>query len=116
MKKNEKYTEAEVEQMAIAFAALADELNEQEQKNAKLLEYVGKLELLLQEKDEEIRGLYVATCLKFGTMTGPLAMEMVLPLRNTARDIVKGYGLTLTDRVDRNERTVRVVKLGFGVC
>lgn len=116
MKKNEKYTEAEVEQMAIAFAALADELNEQEKKNAKLLEYVGKLELALQEKDEELRGLYVATCLKFGTMTGPLAMEMVLPLRNTARDIVKGYGLTLSDRVDRNERTVRVVKLGFGVC
>lgn len=102
--------------MALAHAALAEQLNELEQQNNKLIKYVGKLELDLQEKDEELRGLYVATCLKFGAMTGPLAMEMVLPLRNTARDIVKGYGLTITDRVDRNERTVRVVKRGFGVC
>ena len=109
MKKNEKDTAAELRHMKKEFAAL-------EQQNAKLREYIGKLELDVQEKDEELRGLYVATCLKFGTVTGMLAMEMVLPLRNTERSTAKGYGLTITDRVDRNERTVRVVKLGFGVC
>lgn len=116
MKKNEKDPAADLEQMALAYAALTEQLNELDQQNAKLREYVAKLELDIAEKDDEVRGLYVATCLKFGAMTGPLAMEMVLPLRNTTRDIVKGYGLTLTDRVDRNERTVRVVKRGFGVC
>ena len=116
MKKNERDPAADLEQMALAYAALTEQLNELDQQNAKLREYVAKLELDLQEKDDEVRGLYVAACLKFGTMTSPLAMEMVLPLRNTARDIVKGYGLTITDRVDRNERTVRVVKRGFGPC
>ena len=99
-----------------AFAALEQERDALEQQNAKLREYIGKLELDLEERDEELRGLYVAACLKFGTVTGMLAMEMVLPLRNTERATAKGYGLTISDRVDRNERTVRVVKLGFGVC
>ena len=110
MKTDEKDTAAELRHMKKAFAALEQERNALEEQIAKLREYVGKLELDMQEKDEEVRGLYVAACLKFGTMTGPLAMEMVLPLRNTERGIVNGYTLTTTDRVDKNERTVRVVK------
>lgn len=110
MKPEEKDTAAELRHMKKAFAALTQEVSELEQQNAKLREYVAKLELDIEEKAEEVRGLYVAACLKFGTMTSPLAMEMVLPLRNTARDIVNGYALTTSDRVDRNERTVRVVK------
>ena len=73
-------------------------------------------ELLLAEKEDELRGLYVCACLKFGTYTAPLAMEMVLSLRNMSHDIAKGYKMSLTDRVDKNERIVRVVKRGFGEC
>ena len=70
----------------------------------------------MAEKEDELRGLYVAACLKFGTYTAPLAMEMVLSLRNMSHDIAKTYEMTISNRVDKGERTVRVVKRGFGVC
>ena len=108
MSNNENAT-AELEYMKKAFAALEAERDAQKKE-------IAEKELLLEEKDEEIRGLYVAACLKFGTYTAPLAMEMVLSLRNMSRDIVKGYGMTISDRVDKGERTVRVVKRGFGEC
>ena len=116
MKTDEKDTAAALRHMEKAFAVVERERDALKQQNEKLREYIGKLEIDMEEKDEDMRGLYVAACLKFGTMTGPLAMEMVLPLRNTERAIVRGYALTISDRVDRNERTVRVVKRGFGAC
>ena len=86
------------------------------QQVANMREYIAKLELDIEEKNEEMRGLYVAACLKFGTYTAPLAMEMVLSLRNMSHDIAKTYELTISNRVDKGERTVRVVKRGFGGC
>lgn len=87
-----------------------------EQERDALKKELAEKELLLAEKEDELRGLYVSACLKFGTWTSPMAMEMVLPLRNTEPSIVKTYALSLTDKVDKNERIVRVVKRGFGAC
>lgn len=80
--------------------------NEVEKLTAELTETKAQL----KRANDAIRDIYVAACLKFGTMVGPLTSEMVLPTCNMGAR-AECYKLTVTERVDKGEQTVRVQRL-----
>ena len=64
----------------------------------------------LRRANDAVRDLYVAACLKFGTMVATTISEMVLPTCNMGAR-AECYKLTVTERVDKGEQTVRVQRL-----
>lgn len=79
---------------------------------------IAELEALISERDaqleqakKELRGLYTAATLKFGTMTGPMAMEMAVPLKTM--EAMSNWEVKTTRRLDQDELVVRVNRRGI---